>query len=551
MLGAKTKAVPAAAGDRITIAVPPGNPSASPRVPRTIGLFHYAPGLILILIAIADAHQLTDPDLWGHILFGRTALAAGHLTNTDPYSYSAFGMPWHNHEWLTELLMGWLYNTLGVIGLKIWKFSCAGATIVLLTDGLGETGASASLQVNLLLVAALAIMPQMQFRPQLFTFAMMAAMIALLARHTYRGHAPLWLMIPIMMLWANLHGGFVIGVAVLLTYTGITAAREVMQYRRYARGLRLSLLAIACIAATFATPYGIGTWTTVIHALRNPVTRKAVTDWHPMLFAMAHQWHVYHPGVIYYLCVLGILTAFVTGLILAPARDDPALSAIAIVMAIAAFAAVRNMPLAVIACVVPAAHHLGIASRCRTTKRLMQSPTESATLSAAPFERSPMNQWLLAVTACAFAIYLGLFSTHIAEDSYYPAAAVAFIRANHLHGNLLGDFGWGEYLIWHLAPQAKVFIDGRYDTVYQYSVINDYIKFAFATTGGLLMLQHYPHDLILIPPNTQARRLLDHNSNWKLIYSDDGSRLYARAGSAPSIVRPSTPADPRKLYFTD
>jgi hypothetical protein len=200
------------------------NPSASSPPAPALNLFRYAPALVLLLIVLADAHQLTDPDLWGHVRFGQATLAAGHLTNRDPYSYSAFGLPWFNHEWLTELLMGWLYNSFGVAGLKLWKFACTAATIVLLADALAATGASASLQMNLLLIAALAIMPQMQFRPQLFSFTLMAAIIALLARHTYRGRAPLWLAIPIMTLWANLHGGFIMGLAALFIYAAASTA---------------------------------------------------------------------------------------------------------------------------------------------------------------------------------------------------------------------------------------------------------------------------------------------------------------------------------------
>ena len=389
------------------VSAAPDDVCGSSAVRPTVSLFRYAPALVLLLIVIADSHQLTDPDLWGHIRFGQAVIAAGHLINTDPYSYSASGMPWHNHEWLTELLMGWLYNSFGVVGLKLWKFSCTAATIVLLADALGETGASASLQMNLLLLASLAIMPQMQFRPQIFSFALMAATIALLARDTYRGRAPLWLMVPIMTLWANLHGGFIMGIATLLIYASVTGAVELAQYRNYARGLRLSLLAVTSILATLVTPYGIDTWTTVIHALRNPVTRIAITDWQPMLFALTHQWHLYHPGIIFYLCVLGVLIVFAAGLVLAPVTGDLALVAIALVMSIAAFIAVRNMPLAVITAIVPAAYHLGVASQRQKTKALMQSAAEGETPPAAEtLERSPMNQWLLAVGAAALAIYL-------------------------------------------------------------------------------------------------------------------------------------------------
>ena len=73
------------------------------------------------------------------------------------------------------------------------------------------------------------------------------------------------------------------------------------------------------------------------------------------------------PGVIFYLCVLGVFTAFITGLFLAPTGDDFPLTAIAIVTLIAAFAAVRNMPFAVMASAIPAAYHLGPARQRRAS----------------------------------------------------------------------------------------------------------------------------------------------------------------------------------------
>src|ERR1700726_4392224 len=73
----------------------------------------------------------------------------------------------------------------------------------------------------------------------------------------------------------------------------------------------------------------------------------------------------------------------------------------------------------------------------------------------------------------------GLCSPRLAPDRAYPGAALAFMNARGLHGNVLSEFGWGEYLIWHVAPADKVFFDGRYDTVYPFKVIRDYLEFYF------------------------------------------------------------------------
>jgi hypothetical protein len=95
-------------------------------------------------------------------------IAQGHLILHDPYSYSAPGHLWLDHEWLTEVLMGWLYNHLGIIGLKLMKLGCTALVVVFLVVAMGETGASTLTQFALLLVACLAVEPQVQFGPQIF-----------------------------------------------------------------------------------------------------------------------------------------------------------------------------------------------------------------------------------------------------------------------------------------------------------------------------------------------------------------------------------------------
>jgi hypothetical protein len=126
------------------------------------------------------------------------------------------------------------------------------------------------------------------------------------------------------------------------------------------------------------------------------------------------------------------------------------------------------------------------------------------------------------------------------------------MRAHDLHGNILGDFGWGEYLIWHTAPASKVFIDGRYDTVYSQKVINQYLDFINARADAPSVLQAYPHDFVLIPGDGPALGVVRQAAiQWKLVYRDKHWMLFARADSAaakmPGIPTEGTPA--RVSYF--
>src|SRR5579872_2362055 len=231
-----------------------------------------------------------DPDLWGHLAFGRATLAGGHLTLHDPYSYSAPGHVWLNHEWLSEALMAAIYNGLGLVGLKLMKFVGCGAIFGFLALGLVETDSPPSIQFAILLVAAVAIGPQIQFRPQLFTFAMLSGLLAILARFNYRGRAQVWIAIPMLALWANLHGGFIIGIATLAIFSAAVLFQEFSEERGNQRGIWLLAITATATLATLANPYGLGIWRAVAHAMVNPHTAAVIDDWQSLPRSLLSMW---------------------------------------------------------------------------------------------------------------------------------------------------------------------------------------------------------------------------------------------------------------------
>ena len=243
-------------------------------------------------------------------------------------------------------------------------------------------------------------------------------------------------------------------------------------------------------------------WETVAHALRNPYTRNVVDDWQPLWWAMLAQWHPAPSGVVLYLAVIAMVAALAVALAAAPRADDLPLVAVAAMMALAAFLSVRNMALAAMAMSGPLARHLAV----------LRARSAGAGRPVAPWP--PASHFAILALACVMALSGGLFSRRLAQDRAYPSAALAFMNAHGLHGNVLGEFGWGEYLIWHAAPEDKVFIDGRYDTVYPFKVIRDYLDFYFDQPGAGAVLDSYPHDFVLIgprraraPPDGAAARL--------------------------------------------
>jgi len=493
-----------------------------------LSLMRYAPAAVLIAILLADSNRYTDPDLWGHLRFGQVFIAGRRLLHNDTYSYSAAGDRWRDHEWLAEVVMAAVYNAAGVVGLKLWKFACTATALLLVADTEASTGAPPTIQLAVLFAAACGFVLQAQFRAQMFSFVLLGALLALLARDNYRRGVRLWLAVSLMALWANLHGGFFIGIATLALYSGVAGLCDLAAGAGWRRGAGLFLLTVAAATATLINPYGVGMWETVAHALQNPYTRNVVDDWQPLWWAMRAQWHAAPSGVVFYLAVIAMVAVLAITLAAAPRGDDLPLVAVAAMMALAAFLSVRNMALAAMAVSGPLARHLAVLRAQRTGARRPVAPWR------------PVSHFAMLGLVCVMAIGGGLFSRRLVPDRGYPSAALAFMNAHGLHGNVLGEFGWGEYLIWHAAPADKVFIDGRYDTVYPFKVIRDYLAFYFDEPGAGAVLDSYPHDFVLIGPRAPARRLMERRRDWKLLYRDVDALVYARA-SAPVASLPGLP----------
>jgi hypothetical protein len=499
-------------------------------------LLRYSPAFVLLAILIADSNRHTDPDLWGHIRFGQEFIAGRHLIAADPYSYSAPNAPWHDYEWLAEVVMAWVYNLGGVLGLKLWKFTCTALIVGFLVETEAETGASFSIQLAVLLLSALGLVLQMQFRPQMFTFVLFAGLVALLTRENYRRGASLWIVVPLMALWANLHGGWVIGIATLVVYTVCVAARDLVEKTGNMRGLRLAALTLVSLSATLLNPYGVNLWRAVAWAVLAPYKRAVNVEWHPMLFAMAEQWHHGHSGIFIYSAILILIMGLVVSFLLAPKTGDIAIVGIASMTIVGALLSVRNMGLVAIAASEPLARRLEILARRYRAFSQVRST-------------NAVNQVVM-LGLCAFlAFKTGLFATSLTSDQRYPSNALAFMKKHNLTGNILNEWSWGDYIIWHSAPASNVFIDGRDDTVYPIHIVRRYLRFNFDLDSGTSILDTYPHDFVLISTGSQARHLMKTRRDWKLIYRDSDSLLYARANSSAAdipngpMVGPSSSAE--------
>jgi hypothetical protein len=347
---------------------------------------------------------------------------------------------------------------------------------------------------------------------------MLSALLAMLARFKSRARAPIWLAIPMLALWANLHGGFIIGIAPIAVFSAATLFEDLFEGRGTMRGIWLFAITAAATIATLATPYGIGTWYAVAHALMNPHTAAVIDDWQSLPRSLVSIWHRNHAGAIPMLLALAMFAALATTFAMSPRGGDLPMVGIAFVMIVAAFLAMRNLPIAIIATAIPLARHSSLVFK-------MESDIGRPS--------SWIAQTAITIAAVVLLIATGLLSSTMRTGGPRPVGAIAFMQRNRLNGNLMADFEWSEYVIWHMAPASRVFIDGRYDTVYPAGVIDNYLAFNYGEAGAKDFLTKYPHDFILLSPNDEAA--LDemfHASAWKQLYRDANCILFARADSA-------------------
>ncbi|MFQ5716395.1 MAG: hypothetical protein ACE5GQ_04775 [Nitrospinales bacterium] len=464
------------------------------------------PALIRVLIfayAIQCFSFVTaDPDLWGHIKFGEEIWLTGGIPKTDPYSYTAQGLPWINHEWLTEVLFYLIYAAWGSTGLLFFKLA-VGLTIVQILTSLYRAKARNDIVYLLHFVILIQVLaPGFMTRPHLLTYLFLTLLV-LIFQKFFDGNANALAWTPLLTLvWVNCHGGVVAGLCIYGTVTGIEVLRRFFGARNQAR-LLFRYFSLSCLAA-LVNPYGYKLWLFFLQSLGTP---REIEEWAPIdLFDSSH--------LGYKVMILLFIATFWS-----PARKRPWEIALIVAAAYFGFRHQRHSVLTAILITPYLPLQLarlaeGIPWFIRSLSSVFHGLVASCLLLFSVFE---------------FAYALNLYRTHnfkiFVEPTVYPVYAVQFMRANKINGNILTPFDWGEYLIWKL-PASKVSIDGRFRTVYPETIIHKSWEFSRGGKGWRAMADDYPTEIILVRKSDPVRNALKRAGDWVQIYEDPISMLY-------------------------
>ncbi len=457
-----------------------------------------------------------DPDFWWHVRVGRWITEHG-LPQHDIFTYTATTHPWTDHEWLTEVLMAALYGWGGMVaiavafGLVTWAgfwvmFESAGArSQPFVIAGLG------------LALALAAGGPIWGPRAQMITFFLSA-----LELHWIRGYlagrsrALYWFPL-VMALWANLHGGWVVGFGFL----GVALVAELARWASDRERLeasahvgRLALVAAASALAVLATPHGLSIYLYPFQTQGSAAQQQLIVEW----FSPDFHRNDLKP---FEAMVMLLFTGFA---LRRPSLYDLLLSLTALALALQS---VRHVAL-FIAATTPilvttwSSVWRGLsADRGWRLGRIPPRPLFAATTAAA----------LLAISLATVA----QVASHLAAQSQvtrdeYPVGAADWLAAHPEIGTrMFNQYGWGGYLAYRFYPDPnrRVFIFGEAALMGD-SLLERYQEVAALRTGWQRVLDSEDVDYVVFNRGAALSNVLATEPGWRVAYQDRVAEVFVR-----------------------
>ena len=486
--------------------------------------------IILLVCAIIFmlAKTYADPDLWGHLRFGLDQVETRKIIQVDQYSYNSAGQDWINHEWLAEVLFAIAWSAGNAPGLVILKTITGLLTIGIIYKYF------ISIQINyivaalmvLLMGVSLFIVFYVSIRPQIFTFLFLTIELLIIRMAEKASYRWLWVMPVVILLWVNLHGGVIAGIGILCIWLPIHLFFNKNMWRKSIPPIVLSL------AVLLINPYGIDLITFLLRTTLVP--RSEISDWQPIiLFSVA--------GFMYCL-TLGLS---IGGLIFSSKQRKPVPLVLFGVFVILPWMANRHLPLFSIAALILMGEHVASA-----WKKLIPDEIISTTDS---FLRNGLYT-LMSIILIFMTFSLNYWQVKIEKSVFdVPGTAVSLLKRSNVSGNLVTEFDWGQYIIWHLGPQIKVSIDGRRETVYTETAYKQAISFMFGTGEWDAILEQYNTDIALVKMNSSAYNLLKLSPGWIIVFEDSKSVLFLNEKSpiADTLKRTAAEFNPPEMlgYF--
>jgi len=477
-------------------------------------------GAILVAANFAIERGLRlDPDTWWHLKYGETILQTRRWPTVDVWSFTVHGMPRVAYEWGGEVLIALAYRVGGLRGMGVLLIALTSA-IVLLTYYFAwlrcrNSYAAFFATFILLPVAVLCF----TLRPQLLGYIFLLVTLIALERFRLGEQRQLWVLPLVFLLWVNTHGSFTLGFMVLGLYW-LTGLKEFSAGGLYAcrwrseQRLHIELVGLLSIAVLPLTPYGTRLAAVPFDVATSlPLNLADINEWQPLNFGF---WQAK--------LLLVVLFGFIVAQIAFRLRirlEEFGLFAVVVYLTLVhgRFAILYAIVLA------PLVASLFIRWAPVYNPKIDKHAINAALIIAALFAMI----WFLPSQAT--------LENNLSHDE--PVEAAHYVLHHPVPGRMFNDYGYGGYLVWALAPQRTVFIDGRGDVYEWAGVFSDYADVVTLKPDALAVLRSYRIDSCLIRPNSPLATVLAGRSEWKVVYKDAVCAIFVRTAkelsSSPGV----------------
>jgi hypothetical protein len=487
--------------------------------------------LALALLFMVSFRPIFSNDIWLHLKVGEL-IANNHfqLPNADPFSYTTSGRPWILHEWLSQFIFFQTYELTGFTGLRVLRSVVETLTLALFFCVAYRQTGRYVMSLGILLVIAYLLRTRFHIRPEIFSHLFMALFcLTYFAMGKYKS----WFLLPIFLgfvIWINLHSLMLIVIGILLV--GFISRGLVLTWplkETFAKPsetkFKSAMLALG-IVAVFVTPRAADS---LYYALSgSPVARNYIMEWQPIFMALQKESFLTLRGAILFplflkVVVLSIVIIFLGSLAWSILwKKSPRWPLdhvlIGLAMIVLALSAIRFVWLLAIPLLLTVRYFVVAFETVNTGKKRSVVPG--------------IVGWILLSAGTLFWINTGIATIPLnirqtVENERYPTSVARILGQVHLDGRMFNPYGWGGYLIFHLYPDYKVFMDGR-TVLHGTRLLQDHYTILYGNQGyqGLID-KTYQFDFMIL---RKGHGMIDTcpADSWVLLFENHNSSLYLR-----------------------
>lgn len=477
-------------------------------------------GFLIVFIACftgSGDFLLGDGDTGYHIRAGEIILKDLAVPRHDPFSFISPPLPWTAHEWLSEVVMAIVHNALGLPGIVFLFALLLSTTYWLLFRWIRSSNRNILVDLLILILVLLSSRIHWHARPHAFSLLLVVLLYQILILHKEDRGNYLYVIPPMMLLWVNLHGGFIVGfifMGIFLSgyFLGFFGSNEEERSVSAIRGKQLSLICAVSVLAACVNPFGVHAFLFPFRLLSETYLMDHVDEF------LSPNFHGFAPYRYLLLFLIGIL-----GLSKAELKATE-LMLVLLFTSMSLYSA-RYIPLCAIV-YSPILSKYGdiliqqyrgrgsglIAQRSRIYEEIDASAKGYA-----------IPMFVLVFSA---ALAAGRIPVHFSEKTA-PKSAIEFLRANPIRGKMFNNDEIGDHVIYNLYPQYKVFMDGRLD-MYGTPIAKEYMEVEAIKPGWKDILAKYNINYIFFYTDSVLVRHLSTDSAWTGIYSDNVASIFLR-----------------------